>query len=97
MQQNCNEPGVHYNIPLVNALVLYVGTQAIQNIQNKGLRLNISTISHSSYMDIFQSLSVDLDTEGYINLNHIYIYMHIIFWCLDINNLAVNIIIFKIT
>lgn len=31
--QISNEPGSRYNIPLMNALVLYVGTQAIQNIR----------------------------------------------------------------
>lgn len=33
--QVSNEPGVRYNIPLMNALVLYVGTQAIAHIRNK--------------------------------------------------------------
>lgn len=51
-----------YNIPLINALVLYVGQAAIQTITPK--HINISTIAHSSHMDIFQNLAVDLDTEG---------------------------------
>ncbi|KAK3085676.1 hypothetical protein FSP39_006989 [Pinctada imbricata] len=60
-----NEPGSRYNIPLMNALVLYVGTQAIQYITHtKGLTPSMSTIAHSAHMDIFQNLSVDLDTEG---------------------------------
>jgi hypothetical protein len=62
--QVSNEPGMRYNIPLMNALVLYVGTQAITFIRNKGLTPNMSTIAHSSHMDIFQNLAVDLDTEG---------------------------------
>ena len=53
-----------YNIPLMNALVLHVGTQAIQYIHSKGLTPSMSTIAHSSHMDIFQNLAVDLDTEG---------------------------------
>lgn len=61
-----NEPGTRYNIPLMNALVLYVGTQAIQFIHSKGLTPSMSTISHSAHMDIFQNLGVDLDTEGNI-------------------------------
>lgn len=48
----------------MNALVVYVGTQAIHSIQNKGMSPSTSTIAQSSHMDIFQSLSVDLDTEG---------------------------------
>lgn len=70
LQQSCNEPGMRYNLSLLNAMVLYVGTQAIQQIRNKGLVPNISTITHSSHMDIFQHLTVDLDTEGYISLLH---------------------------
>jgi len=70
--QVSNEPGMRYNIPLMNALVLYVGTQAISYIQSKGQTPNMSTITHSSHMDIFQNLAVDLDTEGrYLFLNAI--------------------------
>ncbi|VVC34988.1 Hypothetical protein CINCED_3A007099 [Cinara cedri] len=72
MQQSCCEPGMRYNVSLLNAIVLYVGTQAIQLIRTKGLVPNISTITHSAHMDIFQNLSVDLDTEGrYLFLNSI--------------------------
>jgi len=70
--QVSNEPGLRYNIPLMNALVLYVGTEAIAHIRKKGLAPNMSTIAHSAHMDIFQNLAVDLDTEGrYLFLNAI--------------------------
>lgn len=59
-----NIGGLKYNIPLMNSIVLHVGTQAIQQIQKKGHTPNMSTIAHSSHMDIFQNLAVDLDTEG---------------------------------
>ena len=59
-----NEAGNRYNIQLINALVLYVGTQAIAYIHNKGSTPSMSTITHSAHMDIFQNLAVDLDTEG---------------------------------
>lgn len=55
-----------YNIPLINALVLYVGQAAIQTITPK--HINMTTIAHTSHMDIFQNLAVDLDTEGMIIL-----------------------------
>lgn len=48
----------------MNALVLYVGTQAIAYIHSKSGTPSMSTITHSSHMDIFQNLAVDLDTEG---------------------------------
>lgn len=63
-RQVSNEPGNRYNIQLINALVLYVGTQAIAHIHNKGSTPSMSTITHSAHMDIFQNLAVDLDTEG---------------------------------
>lgn len=62
--QVSNEPGNRYSIQLINALVLYVGTQAIAHIHNKGSTPSMSTITHSAHMDIFQNLAVDLDTEG---------------------------------
>uniref|UniRef100_A0A240PK76 Uncharacterized protein n=1 Tax=Anopheles epiroticus TaxID=199890 RepID=A0A240PK76_9DIPT len=70
--QISNEVGSRYNIPLMNALVLYVGTQAIAHIRSKNLGPTMSTIIHSAHMDIFQNLAVDLDTEGrYLFLNAI--------------------------
>ncbi|KAJ8667643.1 hypothetical protein QAD02_009306 [Eretmocerus hayati] len=70
--QVSQEPGMRYNIQLMNALVLYVGTQAIAFIRSKGLTPNMSTIAHSAHMDIYQNLAVDLDTEGrYLFLNAI--------------------------
>ncbi|XP_054165262.1 CCR4-NOT transcription complex subunit 1-like [Oppia nitens] len=60
----------HYNIPLINGLVLYVGQSAIQSLPAKSI--SMSSISHSSHMDIFQNLAVALDTEGrYLFLNAI--------------------------
>ncbi|XP_033896033.1 CCR4-NOT transcription complex subunit 1 isoform X1 [Acipenser ruthenus] len=72
LDQVSNEAGNRYNIQLINALVLYVGTQAIAHIHNKGSTPSMSTITHSAHMDIFQNLAVDLDTEGrYLFLNAI--------------------------
>ncbi|XP_033113474.1 CCR4-NOT transcription complex subunit 1-like isoform X3 [Anneissia japonica] len=68
--QVSHEPGQRYNVPLMNALVLYVGSQAIAYIHSKGSTPSMNTITHSSHMDIFQNLAVDLDTEGrYLFLN----------------------------
>ena len=44
--------------------MLYVGTQAIAQIHQKGQTPSTSTIAHSAHMDFFQNLAVDLDTEG---------------------------------
>ncbi|XP_039485974.1 CCR4-NOT transcription complex subunit 1 isoform X2 [Drosophila santomea] len=70
--QVTSEPGTRYNMALMNALVMYVGTQAIALIRNKNFVPNTSNIAHSAHMDIFQNLAVDLDTEGrYLFLNAI--------------------------
>ncbi|KAK9712477.1 CCR4-NOT core subunit cdc39 [Basidiobolus ranarum] len=55
--------GVKYNVPVINSLVLYVGTQAIAQLQNK-THQGTSPITHSAPMDIFQQLLIDLDSEG---------------------------------
>ncbi|GBP76975.1 CCR4-NOT transcription complex subunit 1 [Eumeta japonica] len=70
--QVLNEPGRRYNSQLMNAVVLYVGTQAIAHIRQKGQTPNMSTIAHSAHMDIFQNFTVDFDYEGrYLFLNAI--------------------------
>ncbi|CAG8494332.1 7474_t:CDS:10 [Funneliformis mosseae] len=52
--------GSKYNVPVINALVLYVGIQAISQLHNKSAQ----GITHSAPMDIFQQLLTDLDSEG---------------------------------
>jgi CCR4-NOT transcription complex subunit 1 len=70
--QVSTEPGKQYNSSLINAIVLYVGTQAIAFIHSKSGTPSPSTIAHTAHMDIFQHLVVDLDTEGrYLFLNAI--------------------------
>ncbi|XP_013184897.1 CCR4-NOT transcription complex subunit 1 isoform X2 [Amyelois transitella] len=70
--QVLNDPSRRYNSQLMNAVVLYVGTQAIAHIRSKGQTPNMSTIAHSAHMDIFQNFTVDFDFEGrYLFLNAI--------------------------
>jgi CCR4-NOT transcription complex subunit 1 len=45
--------GTRYNVPLLNALVLYVGVQAIQANRKEAA----SAITHSAPMDVFQRLA----------------------------------------
>ncbi len=59
----------------MNALVLYVGTQAIAYVHSKGITPSTSTIAHTAHMDIFQHLVVDLDTEGDC-FKAVWLYMH---------------------
>ncbi|KAF5180416.1 Ccr4-not transcription complex subunit [Thalictrum thalictroides] len=73
------QAGTSYNIPLINSLVLYVGMQAIQQLQTKTSPPHPSEMAHTApmdiflvgaAMDIFQQLIKDLDTEGrYLFLN----------------------------
>ena len=53
---NAEDGGMRYNISMINALVIYVGTQAILFIRAKGQRPSMSSIAHSSQLDIFQHL-----------------------------------------
>ena len=70
LQVPFSESGNRYSIPLLNALVLYCGSQHITVIRARGQTPNMSTVAHTSHMDIFQNLAVDLDTEGrYLFLN----------------------------
>ena len=71
--QTSPEIGSHYNIQLMNALVMYVGTNGIQALRSKGLtptHNNLAHAAHSAHSDIFQSLVVYLDSEGrYLFIN----------------------------
>jgi CCR4-NOT transcription complex subunit 1 len=72
--------GTRYNVPLINSLVLYVGMQAIldievrnQHAQSVTNALDLYSATNSSTnasLEIFKALIVDLDTEGrYLFLN----------------------------
>lgn len=73
--QTSPETGSHYNIQLMNALVMYVGTNGIQALRSKGLtptHNNLAHAVHSAHGDIFQILVADLDSEGrYLFINAI--------------------------
>jgi len=57
--------GNKFNVPLINALVLYVGAQAVaQQAQQAKSSPQSSPITHSAPMDIFQQLAMELEPEG---------------------------------
>lgn len=58
------------NIPMLNALVLYVGQSAISAIAPR--QISMATLQGTSHIEIFQHLITTLDTEGrYLFLNAI--------------------------
>jgi CCR4-NOT transcription complex subunit 1 len=60
-----SSPGAPYNVPAINSLVVYVGSQGIKLLQSKNL-------THSPVMEIFQALMSKFDAEGrYYLLNAI--------------------------
>jgi CCR4-NOT transcription complex subunit 1 len=69
--------GTRYSVPLINSLVLYIGMQAIQQLQSRSPQsmANNSPLAVflvGAALDIYQALIVDLDTEGrYLFLNAI--------------------------
>ncbi|KAI4996557.1 hypothetical protein ZWY2020_051477 [Hordeum vulgare] len=82
-QNEANVAGTRYNVPLMNSLVLYIGIQAVQQLQVNKANASAASgqqINHST-MDIFQIetateffkyLVTNLDTEGrYLFLNAI--------------------------
>ncbi|ULU00977.1 hypothetical protein L3Y34_001407 [Caenorhabditis briggsae] len=62
--QTPNQSGTKYNTTVMNALVLYVGIRAIENLHLRRQRISTLSIAHTSFMDIFQNLAIQLDTEG---------------------------------
>ena len=60
--QEAHVCGSKYNVPQLNALVMHVGMNAINQLQNKGA--NKGPLAHSPSMDLFQHLAVELDPEG---------------------------------
>jgi len=68
---NHNHPTTLYNVPLVNSLVVHVGTTAIAQLHAKSGNAQ-QPITHSTPMDVFQHLMNNLDSEGrYFLLNAI--------------------------
>ncbi|KAF5732911.1 Ccr4-not transcription complex putative isoform 1 [Tripterygium wilfordii] len=68
--------GTRYNVPLINSLVLYIGMQAIQQLQAKGPHSQSSTsvpptkLLVDTALEVYQTLASELDTEGrYLLLN----------------------------
>ncbi|KAL8129102.1 hypothetical protein V2J09_018257 [Rumex salicifolius] len=72
-QSEANRTGTRYNVPLINSLVLYVGNQAIQQLQPRTPSQPQSasnSVWDAAALDIFQTLIMELDTEGrYLFLN----------------------------
>ncbi|KQJ97773.1 hypothetical protein BRADI_3g33190v3 [Brachypodium distachyon] len=78
-----NVAGTRYNVPLVNSLVVYVGIQAVQQLQHNKANASASAqqVNQSSQLDnvqietateVFRNLAVNMDTEGrYLLLNAI--------------------------
>nr|AHC00373.1 not1 [Schmidtea mediterranea] len=55
---------MHYDIELMNNVILYLCITAVKVLREKNIPLNINTIAHTAQMDIIQSLVLNLDNEG---------------------------------
>jgi hypothetical protein len=62
--ESSNISGSKYNVPVLNAIVNFVGIRAITQLKESNIRISISSIAHSSYMDVFQNLAITFCTEG---------------------------------
>lgn len=65
--------GTTYNVPLINALVMYTGLAGIQSLlQSSGKKSSLSQFQDSASMDVYEALLSGLDAEGrYYVLNAI--------------------------
>eukprot|EP00759_Apiculatamorpha_spiralis_P056339 PhF_6_TR7999/c0_g1_i1/m.12325/K12604/CNOT1, NOT1; CCR4-NOT transcription complex subunit 1 len=60
-------PGNHYNVVLLNAVVLHLGAQTVIDLQREDTPYQVAD---SPAMDIFKELAISMDTEGrYFLLN----------------------------
>jgi len=62
--QVSQDPGSKYNVSVLNAVVLYVGVKAIDNIHGRSQRISISTVANNPFVDVFQNLAVSFCAEG---------------------------------
>ncbi|KAE9549180.1 hypothetical protein FO519_007605 [Halicephalobus sp. NKZ332] len=70
--RNFEEPGLKYNIPVMNAIVSYIGMKGIHQFKNSKQTISISGVSTSNNMEIYKSLVGGLCSEGrYIFFNSI--------------------------
>jgi len=66
------DDGSTFNVPLINSLVLYVGTQALGQIQTKPKASMTTSITDSGAMDMYQHLLTEFSPQGrYLLLNGI--------------------------
>jgi hypothetical protein len=54
----------YFDVTLINAIVFYVGTQAIDYINSKDLTPSVNTIAKSSHSRFFSKLLLGLDDMG---------------------------------
>ena len=59
-----NDPSNRYNIPMINALVLYVGSHAIRFLKDEGREISITEVYRQRHMNIFLSMAIHFNTEA---------------------------------
>ena len=77
LQQISTEPGNQYNVSLINALVLFVGTQAIAYIHSKGSTPSASTIAYTADIYIYIYIYIYMYMYVYI-YKHMDIFQHLL-------------------
>jgi len=56
--------GQKWNTTVINAVVVFVGTETIKQILQAKLAPSPETVAHNACMDIYQSLAINLDSDG---------------------------------
>ena len=62
--QISGNPGNKYKISLMNALTLYLGTQAIDYLSNSTTTPSVSVVPKTPHFAVYKQLMLELDTEG---------------------------------
>ena len=71
LQTSATHPDT-YNIPLLNALILYIGQSGISSLQSSTTPISPSSVQASVHFSLLKTVVSDVDTKGrYLLLNAI--------------------------
>lgn len=62
--QASTAPGKQYRTSLVNALTLYLGTQAIDYLHSLNTTPSVTTVIKTTHFALYKQMILELDTEG---------------------------------
>ena len=61
---------IRYNVPLLNAIVLHLGTQAVSLISSKNTSVSAATVATCPQTSLLHNLTAVLETDGTVTLSY---------------------------